>query len=71
MIVKAVQNGVRPERIAAALNMHVKDVRASMTLLDGIHEEATDLLKDKVISPKAIRLLKKVTPAFDRSKLRN
>jgi len=61
MIVKAVQNGVRPERIAAALNMPVKDVRASMTLLDGIHEEAADLLKDKVISPKAIRLLKKVT----------
>jgi hypothetical protein len=61
MIVKAVQNGVRPERIAAALSIPVRDVRASMTLLDGIHEEAADLLKDKVICPKAIRLLKKVT----------
>ena len=61
MIVKAVQNGVRPERIAAALDLPVRNVRASMTLLDGIHEEAADLLKDKVISPKAIRLLKKVT----------
>jgi hypothetical protein len=61
MILRAVQNGVRPERIAAALNMAVKDVKASMTLLDGIHEEAADLLKDKVISPKTIRLLKKVT----------
>jgi len=61
MIVKAVQNGVRPERIAAALSIPVRDVRASMSLLDGIHEEAADLLKDKVISPKAIRLLKKVT----------
>ncbi len=61
MIVKAVQNGVRPERIAAALDLPVRDVRASMTLLDGIHEEAADLLKDKVICPKAIRLLKKVT----------
>ncbi len=61
MIVKAVHNGVRPERIAAALNIPVGNVRASMTLLDGIHEEAADLLKDKGISPKAIRFLKKVT----------
>ncbi len=61
MIVKAVQNGVRPERIAAALNIPVRIVRASMSLLDGIHEEAADLLKDKGISPKTIRLLKKVT----------
>ena len=47
MIMKAVHNGVSPERIAAALNMPVRDVKASMTLLDGIHEEAADLLKDK------------------------
>ena len=61
MIMKAVHNGVRPERIAAALNMAVRDVKSSMSLLDGIHEEAADLLKDKAISPKAIRLLRKVT----------
>src|ERR1017187_8152896 len=61
MIVKAVQNGVRPERIAAALDLPVRNVRASMTLLDGIHEEAADLLKDKGTCPKAIRFLKKVT----------
>lgn len=61
MILKAANNGVRPERIAAALNMEVRDVKASMTLLDGIHEDAADLLKDKAISPKAIRLLRKVT----------
>jgi len=61
MIVKAVRNGVRPERIAAALNISEKNVRASMKLLDGIHEEAADLLKDKSICPKAICLLKQVT----------
>jgi len=61
MITKAVQNGVRPERIAAALNLTVKDVKSSMALLDGIHEEAVDLLKDKAIAPKAIWLLRKVT----------
>jgi ParB-like chromosome segregation protein Spo0J len=60
MIVKAVRNGVQPERIAAALNIPVRNVRASMKLLDGIHVEAADLLKDKAISPKAIRLLKQV-----------
>jgi hypothetical protein len=61
MIVKAVRNGVKPERIATALNIPVRNVRASMKLLDGIHEEAADLLKDKAISPKAINLLKQVT----------
>jgi ParB-like chromosome segregation protein Spo0J len=61
MIVKAVNNGVRAERIASALDMALNDVRALMTLLDGIHEEAADLLKDKNLSPKVIRLLKKVT----------
>lgn len=61
MIVKAVNNGVRPERIAAALSLSVRDVKAAMSLLEGIHEEAADLLKDKAICPKAIRLLRKVT----------
>src|SRR6516225_1047391 len=61
MIMKAVQNGVKPERIAAALNLRLSDVKASMSLLDGINSEASDLLKDKAISPKAIRLMKKVT----------
>jgi hypothetical protein len=61
MIMKAVQHRVRPERIAAALNLTVKEVKSSMSLLEGIHEEAVDLLKDKSISPKAIWLLRKVT----------
>jgi hypothetical protein len=61
MITKAVQNGVSAQRIAAALNMNVKEVQASMRLLDGIHEEAADLLKDKAIFPQAIKELKKVS----------
>jgi ParB-like chromosome segregation protein Spo0J len=61
MIMKAVQNGVPPQRIAAALNLDISEVKASMTLLDGINAEAADLLKDKPVSPKAIRLLRKVT----------
>src|SRR6185436_16354262 len=61
MIMKAVRSGVSPERIAAALNMSLREVQASMSLLDGINPEAADLLKDKGISPKAIRFLKKVS----------
>ncbi len=61
MIMKAVQSGVKLEKIAAALNLSEADVKASMTLLDGINEEAADLLKDKPVSPKAIRMMRKVS----------
>ena len=61
MIMKAVQQGVKPERIAAALNLKVADVKSSMSLLDGINDAAADLLKDKAISPQAIRLMRRVT----------
>jgi ParB/RepB/Spo0J family partition protein len=62
MITKAVENGVRADRIAKALNISVKEVLAALTLLEGIHEEAADLLKDKAICPKAIRVFKRVSP---------
>lgn len=61
MITKAVQHGVRPERIAAALNLPLVSIQATLNLLDGINEEAADLLKDKGICAKAIRMLKRVT----------
>jgi hypothetical protein len=63
MIIKAVRNGVKPERIAEALDMPLKVVRGLITLLDGINDEAAHLLRDKNVSPKTIRLLKKVTGA--------
>jgi len=59
MIMKAVQQGVKPERIVAALNLKVADVKSSMSLLDGINEAAADLLKDKAISSQAIRLMRR------------
>lgn len=61
MIIKAIQNGVTPARIAAVLSISMRGVYATINLLKGIHQEAADLLKDKLICPKAIRLLKKVT----------
>ena len=62
MIVKAIRNGVNPERIASALDMPLNVVRGLIELLDGIAEAAANLLKDKSISEKGIRLLKKVKP---------
>jgi len=61
MIVKAVNNGVSPERLATALNMPLRFVLASMNLLNGIHERAAELLKDKHICPKALRQFKRVS----------
>jgi len=60
MIMKAVQNGVSAERIAVALSRDVSTVKSFLSLMVGIHEEAADLLKEKPISPQAIRALKKV-----------
>jgi len=39
----------------------LKHVNAAISLLDGINEEAAELLKDKDISAQALRALKKVT----------
>lgn len=61
MITRAVKNGASLERIAAALNISPVAVKATMNLLNGINEEAVDLLKDKHISPQALRMMKKVT----------
>jgi hypothetical protein len=60
MIVKAVNQGVKPERIAAALNLPVRVVKAFMNLLADIPAEVADLLKDKNISPRTIKLLRRV-----------
>jgi len=61
MIMKAVKSGVPPGKIAAVLNMELRDVKSSMSLLEGIHAEAVEMLKDRPVSPKAIRLLRKVS----------
>jgi len=61
MIVKAVRNGVKPERLSAALFMPMHTVSALIKLLDGINPEAAELLKDKQMTADAIRLLRKVT----------
>jgi ParB-like chromosome segregation protein Spo0J len=61
MIMKAVKSGVSPERIASALNIKVQRIKDTLNLLTGIHPEAIEIMKDKQITPSAIRWLKKVT----------
>lgn len=60
MIMKAIAQGVTPERIARALDIDPDKIRRNMNLLDGIHPEAVEMLKDKPISDPALRLFKKV-----------
>jgi ParB-like chromosome segregation protein Spo0J len=62
MIVKAVENGVPEERIAAVLNLDLARIRNKRDLLQGICPEAVALLKDKKISGPALREVKKVAP---------
>ena len=59
-VTTAVNLGVSPERIAAALNIPVRVVKAYMNLLLGINEEVADLLKDKNVAPRTLRLLCRV-----------
>ena len=62
MITRAVKNGVAVERIGAALDVDVKEIKSRLNMLRGIHEEAVELLKDKQLSPAVFRILKRVTP---------
>jgi hypothetical protein len=63
MILKAIERGVSEDRIAAVLDVDVARIRIKRDLLNGIAPEATELLKDKHVSPNAIRILRKLKPA--------
>jgi hypothetical protein len=60
MILRAVDQGVTPEQIAKALAIDVSKIKSSLNLLDGIHADAVELLKDKPITAVALRLFRKV-----------
>jgi ParB-like chromosome segregation protein Spo0J len=62
MIMKAIAQGVTPEQIARALDVDADKIRRGMNLLDGVHPDAIEILKDKPITPTALRLYKKVKP---------
>ena len=62
MIMKAIECGVREERIATTLNVDVAAIRQKMNLLSGICPEAVSLLKNKDVSASALREIKRVVP---------
>jgi ParB-like chromosome segregation protein Spo0J len=60
MILRALDAGVRAERIAKALNLTVQTVRNNRRLLDDICPEAVELLRDKQVAQETLTLLKRV-----------
>lgn len=59
MIMRAVDQGVTPTQIAKALDIDVSKISSNLNLLDGIHPDAIELLKDKQITSAALRVFKK------------
>lgn len=59
MIMRAITNGVTAAQIAKALDVDIAKIKASLNLLDGIHPDAVELLKDKPITAGALRLFRK------------
>lgn len=60
MIMRAIEQGVTPEEIARSLDVQVEKIRYGMNLLDNIHPDAVEMLKDKPITETALRIFKKV-----------
>jgi ParB-like chromosome segregation protein Spo0J len=62
MIVEAVQRGVSEERIARALNVDVQSIVRKRRLLDGICQEAAEILKDKHVAIATFTELRRLVP---------
>jgi len=60
MIMKALDSGVTEAQIAQALDLDVQKIVLGKNLLEGLHTEAVQILKDKPITDRALRLLKQV-----------
>jgi hypothetical protein len=62
MILRALTFGVPEDRLAKALNINIKTLRDKRRLLDGICDEAAEILKDKQVALTGFRVLKKMKP---------
>ena len=62
MILKAIKSGVSEERIAKVLNVDVASIRQKRDLLEGICNEAAEILKTRQMSHLVFGLLKKMKP---------
>jgi ParB-like chromosome segregation protein Spo0J len=63
MILTALRKGLPEEKLAKALNLRVSSIRQKYRLLDGICEEAAEILKDKHVPMMAFPELKRLKPA--------
>jgi hypothetical protein len=62
MILRALTMGVPEARLAKSLNINIKTLQEKRRLLDGICDEAAELLKDKQVTVTAFRILKRMKP---------
>lgn len=62
MIVRAIERGVSEEKLARALNVDVNAIRARRQLLNGIHDDVAELLKDKAVGINTFQKLRKMKP---------
>lgn len=62
MIRRAVDRGVKPEKLAKALSVDISHIVKKMNLLDGLCREAAELLKDQQFSPNLGGVLRKMKP---------
>lgn len=62
MIVRAIERGVHEERIANALRLDVATVRRRFRMLDGICDEAVELLADGPCPRNVFEVLKRMRP---------
>lgn len=62
MIARAIDRGVPPAMIAAALGMDEKSLGRRRSLLDGISPDAIEILKDKQVNTFVFDILKKLKP---------
>jgi Trp operon repressor len=60
MIMKALEGGASEAAIAKALDVDVAQIIRGKNLLEGIHVEAIQILKDKPVTEKALRVMKQV-----------
>jgi hypothetical protein len=62
MIIKALNAGVSEAKLAAALNLDICSIQNKKRMLDGVCQEAIDLLKDKIMSASVFGMLRKMKP---------
>jgi ParB-like chromosome segregation protein Spo0J len=66
MIVAAIEQGVSADEIARTLSVDVVKIRQSVNLLEGIDTHAVERLKDKPITARGLRILKRLKPIRQR-----